>query len=73
MGEAAGVAATLAVDGGIDVRDIDIGALQAQLVKQGGIIDRPARPSQADQSPGAESGLEDSIHWQAVNEARAYD
>ena len=43
MGEAAGVAATLAVDGGVDVRDIDIRALQAQLVKQGGIVDRPTR------------------------------
>ena len=48
MGEAAGVAATLAVDSGVDVRDIDIRALQAQLVKQGGIVDRPTQPSQDD-------------------------
>ena len=46
MGEAAGVAATLAVDSGVDVRDIDIPALQAQLVKQGGIVDRPTQRNQ---------------------------
>ena len=72
MGEAAGVAATLAVDGGVDVRDVDIGALQAQLVKQGGIVDRPLRLGEPDSS-GPEAGLEESIHWQAVNEAHAFD
>ena len=45
MGEAAGVAATLAVDRGVEVRDVDIGALQAQLVKQGSIVDRPTEQS----------------------------
>src|SRR5207344_133001 len=45
MGEAAGVAATLAVDNTVDVRNVDIGALQAQLVKQGGIVGRPAQQS----------------------------
>ena len=39
MGEAAGVAAVLAVDGGTAVRDVDIKALQAQLVEQGSIVD----------------------------------
>ena len=70
MGEAAGVAATLAVDSGVDVRDIDIPALQAQLVKQGGIVDRPTQASQHDSSHDPASGLEESIHWQAVNETR---
>jgi SAM-dependent methyltransferase len=73
MGEAAGVAATLAVDGGVDVRHIDIGALQAQLVKQGAIVDRPAQQNNRDEVDSPDSGLEDSIHWQAVNEARAFD
>jgi hypothetical protein len=73
MGEAAGVAATLAVGGGIDVREIDVGALQTQLVKQGAIVDRPILLTQGDGVPGAGAGLEDSIHWQAVNEARAFD
>ncbi|HEX2782282.1 MAG TPA: FAD-dependent oxidoreductase, partial [Ilumatobacteraceae bacterium] len=73
MGEAAGVAATLAVDSGIDVRGIDVAALQAQLVKQGGIVDRPGQHSQRDEIASPDSGLEDSIHWQAVNEARAFD
>ena len=73
MGEAAGVAATLAVDNEVDVRDIDIRALQAQLVKQGGIVDRPTQPSQHDRSHGPDLGLDESIHWQAVDEARAFD
>lgn len=72
MGEAAGVAATLAVDSGVDVRGIDVHAVQAQLVKQGGIVDRPTRRSD-DETHGTEVGLEESIHWQAVNQARAYD
>jgi hypothetical protein len=67
------VAATLAVGGGVDVREIDVGALQTQLVKQGAIVDRPILLTQGDGVPGAGSGLEDSIHWQAVNEARAFD
>ena len=71
MGEAAGVAATLAVDRGVEVRDVDVGALQAQLVKQGSIVDRPTERS--DGSHGPDSGLEESIHWQAVDTTRAFD
>jgi hypothetical protein len=75
MGEAAGVAATIAVADSIDVREIDIRALQAQVVKHGGIVDRPSQQSQQSQHEphSVDSGLEDSIHWQAVNEARAFD
>ncbi|HSB87240.1 MAG TPA: FAD-dependent oxidoreductase, partial [Ilumatobacteraceae bacterium] len=73
MGEAAGVAATLAVDSGSDVRDVDIHMLQTQLVKQGAIVDRPTQHGQGDKDQRAGSGLEDSIHWQAVNDARAFD
>ena len=73
MGEAAGVAATLAADGAGDLRAIDVGMLQTQLVKQGGIVDRPAQQSQPDEALDLGSELEESIHWQAVNEARAFD
>ena len=73
MGEAAGVAAALAVDGGVDVRDVDRGALQAQLVKQGGIVDRPTQHHRGEGTDSTDSGVAESIHWQAVNEARAFD
>ncbi len=72
MGEAAGVAATLAVGSNAALREIDVRALQAQLVKQGSIVDRPAQ-SQRDARHTVDSGLEESIHWQAVDEARAFD
>ena len=55
------------------VRDIDVRALQAQLVKQGAIVDRPTQHDQHDTSRGPDVGLEESIHWQAVDEARAFD
>ena len=67
----AGVAATLAVNGAIDVSDIDVRALQTQLVKQG--ASRPTQKNQPDEAPSLDAELEESIHWQAVNEARAFD
>jgi hypothetical protein len=73
MGEAAGAAAVLAVNSGADVRDVDISALQAQLVRQGAIVDRPALDSRHDEHGTPEAGLEESIHWQAVDQARAFD
>lgn len=72
MGEAAGVAATLAIDGGIALRDVDVHALQAQIVKQGGVIDRPNRMGRGSENADPDSGLEGSIHWQAVNESQAF-
>jgi hypothetical protein len=77
MGEAAGVAATQAIDSGVSVRDIDIRALQAQLGKQGAIVDRPTQISRQDGQNSSDSGLPDSgladsIHWQAVDERRAF-
>jgi hypothetical protein len=72
MGEAAGVAAVLAVDGETTVRDIDIKALQAQLVDQGAVVDLPVGQGGHDASAD-DVGLEDSIHWQAVNQARAFE
>jgi hypothetical protein len=35
MGEAAGLAAAMALDAGVDVRDVDVKALQARLRAQG--------------------------------------
>lgn len=72
MGEAAGVAATLAVTNSVDVRDVNVSALQAQLVKQGSIVERPIQHGQPDEAR-RDAGVEESIHWKAVDEARAYD
>jgi 2-polyprenyl-6-methoxyphenol hydroxylase-like FAD-dependent oxidoreductase len=73
MGEAAGVAAVMAVDKDVEVRDLNIDALQARLVEQGAIVHRPTQPGRSDGQHGAEVGLEESIHWQAVHESRAFD
>jgi hypothetical protein len=42
-------------------------------VKQGGIVDWPTQQSEHDESNGPDSGIEESIHWQAVDTARAFD
>jgi hypothetical protein len=73
MGEAAGVAAVMAVDKDVEVRDLHLDALQARLVEQGAIVHRPTQPDRSDGQHGAEVGLEESIHWQAVHESRAFD
>ena len=73
MGEAAGVAAVQALAGGISVRDVDTRALQAQLVRQGALVHRPDDRNDGDDANPTESGIEESIHWQAVDAARAYD
>jgi 2-polyprenyl-6-methoxyphenol hydroxylase-like FAD-dependent oxidoreductase len=73
MGEAAGVAAVLAVDGAANPRDVDVRALQAQLVRQGAIVDRPTGAGESEGDGSPEVGLEESIHWQAVDQARAFD
>jgi hypothetical protein len=39
MGQAAGNAAAMAIDGGIGVREIDVAALQAALRAQNAILD----------------------------------
>jgi FAD dependent oxidoreductase len=49
MGEAAGVAAVHALDTGVALRDVDIAAVQAQLTRQGALVERPKR------DPGASS------------------
>jgi FAD dependent oxidoreductase len=72
MGEAAGIAATLAIDSGVALRDIDIATLQARIVKQGGIVDRPTQHHELGEGHPPDAGLEESIHWQAVDERRAF-
>ena len=73
MGEAAGVAAVLALDGGTRVRDIGVNALQAQLERQGAIVARPAGSGRLDRGADEDIGLEESIHWTAVNTARGIE
>ncbi len=72
MGEAAGVAATLAIDTGTHVRDVDVRAVQAQLVKQGSVVDRPTEHGPSGDDRPVDAGLEESIHWQAVDQERAF-
>jgi hypothetical protein len=43
MGEAAGVAAVHSLDAAVALRDVDIVAVEAQLTKQGAIVERPRR------------------------------
>ena len=38
MGEAVGTAAAMAVKAGVTARNVDIKALQARLIEQGGIL-----------------------------------
>jgi len=74
MGEAAGIAAAVAVSDALQVRDVPVAKLQALLEKAGAIIDPPGdgRGRDDDQS-STESELEDSIHWRAVDQTRAFD
>lgn len=72
MGEAAGVAAAQAVERDVEVRDVDVPALQALLAERGAIVHRgPEDRNHRDDLP--HSAIEDSIHWQAVSGARAYE
>jgi hypothetical protein len=71
MGEAAGVAAVHAVSDSVDLRDVDVGRLQAQLVRQGAVVHRPEQPGQPCSATGSlEAELADSIHHRAVVDDR---
>ena len=48
MGEAAGVAAVQALADRVELRDVDVDAVQAHLVRQGAIVSRPKRQAPAD-------------------------
>jgi hypothetical protein len=72
MGEAAGVAAAMAVSGRQRLRDVSVPELQQRLRKRGAILDAPeggAVPA----SDESDTQLESSIHWRAVDNVRAHD
>lgn len=70
MGEAAGLAAAIAIDRGLDVGDIDVEALRSHLVDRGAIVDRrPGRSRPSDQ----DGNIEESIHWTAIEATQAAD
>ena len=74
MGEAAGIAATMAVSDNVEVRDVAVPELQSRLEKRGALIDPPGDGrGREDDGASTESDLEDSIHWRAVDEQRAFD
>jgi 2-polyprenyl-6-methoxyphenol hydroxylase-like FAD-dependent oxidoreductase len=73
MGEAAGVAAVQALDAGVDVRSVDIAALQAQLAAQGAIVHRAAGRAVPAAAVDIQAELADSIHHRVVDARRAFD
>jgi hypothetical protein len=63
MGEAAGVAAVQALDAGVALRDVDVAAVQAQLARQGAVVERPKQvPREHDAN--VEDEFANSIHRQ---------
>ena len=72
MGEAAGVAAAMTVNGRHRLRDVSVPELQQRLQKSGAIIEPPGGvPERV--ADDADTPLEASIHWRAVDDARAHD
>ena len=74
-GEAAGVAAVHAVSDSVELRDVDVGRLQAQLVKQGAIVHRPDQPEHlGSETTSVDAEFADSIHHRVVvDDKRAYE
>jgi FAD dependent oxidoreductase len=71
MGEAAGVAAVHALGDSVELRDVDVTGLQAQLVRQGAIVHRPDRSLRpCSSTAGMEAELAESIHHRAVGDDR---
>jgi hypothetical protein len=63
MGEAAGVAAVQALDVGVALRDVDVTAVQAQLARQGAVVERRKRGSEPAGSAASLDGeFAESIH-----------
>ena len=60
MGEAAGVAAVQALSDEVELRDVSVEAVQAQLVRQGAVVTRPKRDTAHDADLDDEFGS--SIH-----------
>lgn len=72
MGEAAGIASAMAVSGGYPLRDVPVPELQRRLLKRGAIIEAPgAAPERV--ADDADTQLEASIHWRAVDDVRAHE
>ena len=71
MGEAAGVAAVQALADGVALRDVDIAAVQAQLARQGAVVERrkrgseprPARPGASTTSSPSRSTESSMATW----------
>ena len=72
MGEAAGVAAVMAVNGRHRLRDVSVPELQRRLLERGAIIDPPGGVPERVPDDG-DTQLEASIHWRAVDDVRAHD
>jgi FAD dependent oxidoreductase len=74
-GEAAGVAAVHAVSDSVELRDVDVARLQAQLEKQGAIVSRPEEPGRSSSATtSADAEFAESIHHRmVVDDKRAYE
>jgi hypothetical protein len=63
MGEAAGVAAVQALDVGVALRDVDVAAVQAQLARQGAVVEgRKRGPEPASPAVSLDGEFAESIH-----------
>ena len=60
MGEAAGVAAVQALDQDVALRDVDVAAVQAQLARQGAIVERPKAETR--EAANLDDEFAESIH-----------
>jgi hypothetical protein len=74
-GEAAGVAAVHAVSDSVELRDVDVARLQAQLEKQGAIVSRPEQSGRTGSATtSADDEFAESIHHRVVvDDKRAYE
>ena len=63
MGEAAGLAAAMAVSEGVQPRDVPVPALQTRLSQRGAIVRRRAGAGPQTQSPDAYEDFKGSIHF----------
>jgi hypothetical protein len=63
MGEAAGVAAVQALSDRVALRDVDIAAVQAQLARQGAVVERP-KQAPRHESASLDDEFANSIHRQ---------
>jgi hypothetical protein len=72
MGEAAGIAAAMAVSGDLRLRDVPVPELQRRLLERGAILEPPGgAPERV--AEDADTQLEASIHWRAVDDVRAHE